>query len=402
MKKKVVFKAVLLLSLVIFVCSSSIVGCANSSANQNGNTSQNSPTVSSNNPSNTPIPTAQPSPTAPPVEHVAAPENLHALYLTGWTVGITSRLNHFIDLTKKSIINSFVVDIKDDDGYVGYKSSVPAVKQYKAWESKYNVDKVIKALHKNNIHVIGRIVCFKDPILSSKRPDLAIKNVNGGLWRDRNGLTWLNPYNEDSWPYLINIAKEAVKKGFDEIQFDYVRFANDGDKRLMYFGTSKLKKYQVIDNFLAYAKKELSGVTVSADVFGIICESPADTEGIGQYLEHVGKDIDYISPMAYPSHYAVGQIVNKVRFVKPDLKPYSVVYNTLKKAKARISKVNGYTAKIRPYLQDFTASWLGRGYYQQYGPQQVKEQIKAVNDAGLDQWIFWDANNHYDESAFLK
>jgi hypothetical protein len=106
--------------------------------------------------------------------------------------------------------------------------------------------------------------------------------------------------------------------------------------------------------------------------------------------------------MSYPSHYAVGQIVNKVKFDKPDLDPYGVVYNTLLKAKDRISKVDGYRAQVRPYLQDFTASWLGKGYYQSYGVDQVKQQIKAVYDAGYDEWILWDANNHYSEAALQK
>jgi len=325
-----------------------------------------------------------------------------ALYLTGWTVGSEAKVNHYIELAKTTEINSYVIDIKDDDGYVGYESGIPAVREIGAWKKKYNVDKVLKAFHDNNVHIIGRIVCFKDPVLSSKRQDLAVKNTSGGVWRDNHKLTWLNPYNKDSWPYIIEIAKEAVSKGFDEIQFDYVRFPNDGNKKAMNFGGTNLQKHEAINEFLAYARKELPGVILSADVFGIICESPADTEGIGQYLELVGKDIDYISPMAYPSHYAVGQIVNKVKFVKPDFEPYGVVFNSLIKAKDRISKVEGYKANVRTYLQDFTATWLGKGYYQSYGPEQVRQQIKAVYDAGYDEWILWDANNSYSEAALLK
>jgi hypothetical protein len=136
-------------------------------------------------------------------------------------------------------------------------------------------------------------------------------------------------------------------------------------------------------------------------VFGIICESPADTEDIGQYLELIGKDVEYISPMVYPSHYAVGQVVNNVKFSKPDMDPYGVVYNSLIKAKNRISQAEGYKAQVRPYLQDFTATWLGKGYYQTYGPTQVRQQIKAVYDAGYDEWILWDAGNTYSESALL-
>ena len=353
----------------------------------------------------TPVTKSGTSATASPDQQKKAtgePINVKALYLTGWTVGIPASLKHYVDLANSTEINSYVVDIKDDDGYVGYKSSVPAVIANKAWQSKYDVDKVIKTFHDNNIHVIGRIVSFKDPVLSVKRPDLAVKRADGSVWKDNDGVTWLNPYNQESWDYIVQIAKEAVSKGFDEIQFDYVRFPNDGAKSAMNFGDASTKKYEAIDGFLDYARKQMPGVTLSADVFGIICESPGDTEQIGQNLEYVGKSLDYISPMAYPSHYALGQIVNGVKFSKPDLDPYNVVYNTLIKAKARISKVDGYKASLRPYLQDFTASWVGKGNYQHYGDDQVRQQIKAVYDAGYDQWILWDANNNYSESALLK
>ena len=348
-------------------------------------------------------PTPQnPSPTPTPVKKDI---NVKALYLTGWTVGIDSKLKHYIDLANTTEINSYVIDIKDDDGLVGYETDVQAVREIGAWTKKYDPDKVLKELHENDIYVIGRLVCFKDPVASSKMPELAIKNINRGLWKEKNSdgkyISWLSPYNKASWPYLIEIAKEAVKKGFDEIQFDYVRFPNT-DRRLMDFGNVSETKYDTINEFLSYAKEQLPGVPISADVFGIICESPKDTEDIGQYLELVGKEIDFISPMLYPSHYAVGQSVNGVRFVKPDLKPYDVVYNSLAKAKDRISQVEGYNADVRPYLQDFTASWLGDGYYQQYGPEQVKQQIQAVYDAGYEQWIFWDSFNTYSEAAFKK
>ncbi|HOA97265.1 MAG TPA: putative glycoside hydrolase, partial [Acetivibrio saccincola] len=142
------------------------------------------------------------------------------------------------------------------------------------------------------------------------------------------------------------------------------------------------------------------------------CETPGDTEGIGQVLERVGMDIDYISPMIYPSHYAnssrgmmgngVGQSINGVVFTAPDLKPYEVVYNVLEKTKDRISKVENYKADVRPYIQGFTASYLPKGYYQVYGPEQIKQQIKAVYDAGFEEWIVWDAGNNYVEEAFTR
>jgi Uncharacterized conserved protein len=391
---------VLLVTIIINIIM--ITGCVNSDKLKNE--SKNSATKPIAESSQTTVKsTPTPSPT---VQTPAERPVVKALYLTGWTVGSSKKVQHYVDLAKSTEINSYVIDIKDDDGYVGYESNVPEVKEIGAWKKKYNVDDVLKAFHNNNVHIIGRIVCFKDPVLSSKKPELAIKNINGGLYKSRSTdgkmITWLNPYEKGSWPYLIDIAKEAVQKGFDEIQFDYIRFANEGGKKNMDFRAYNKPKYDAIDEFLDFARKELPGVVLSADVFGIICESPDDTEGIGQYLEKIGMNLDYISPMAYPSHYAVGQIVNKVRFAKPDFEPYGVVYNTLAKAKDRISKVEGYKANVRAYLQDFTATWLGKGYYQDYGADQVRQQIKAVYDAGYKEWILWDALNTYTESALGK
>jgi len=147
----------------------------------------------------------------------------------------------------------------------------------------------------------------------------------------------------------------------------------------------------------------LPDVILSADVFGIICESPGDREDIGQHLEFIGKELDYISPMVYPSHYALGQAVNGKVFPKPDLEPYQVIYNSLVKAKNRISKVEGYQADVRPYLQGFTATWIGKGNYIEYTAKEVRDQIKAVYDAGYEEWIIWSASNKYGkiEGAFL-
>lgn len=397
--------------ILILLCVLILSGCAenktggidlNSSTVKQSTQMQSSSVEQSNNVSQvTTTSTSAETSTKPTISEPQAIK-VKALYLTGWTVGSSAKVQHYIDLAKTTEINSYVIDIKDDDGMVGYESQVPAVKESGTWLRKYNVDNVIKAFHDNGVHIIGRIVCFKDPVYSIKRPDLAIKSVSGGVYKDNDKKSWLNPYNKDNWTYLASIAKEAVQKGFDEIQFDYVRFPSDGKKRMDFSGET-MEKYQAIDAFLAYMKSELPDVKVSADVFGITFESPADTEKIGQYLEYVGKDIDYISPMVYPSHYAYGQIVNKVTFPAPDLEPYKVVYNTLVKGKERLSKVSGYKATVRPYLQDFTAKWLKpRSMYQEYGAQQVKEQIKAVYDAGYDEWIFWDASNSYQEDAFLK
>lgn len=326
-----------------------------------------------------------------------------AIYLSGTSAGSTKVLDRYIDIINKTELNSVVIDVKEG-GRVNYVSSIPNVADNGLYVKYYDVDKVLKKLHDNNIYVIGRVVCFRDDGLASKRPDLAVKKVDGSIWKEGKLGAWTNPYEEEVWQYNIDIAKEAVSKGFDEIQFDYVRFPTAKKSEVNYNGNT-VPKVDAISSFLKLAKEEIHdglGIPVSADVFGIIAESPSDGRAIGQDLEKVGMDIDYISPMVYPSHYAKGQEVNGVKFPKPDFDPYGVVYQTLLKAKERISKIPGYTAKIRPYLQDFTASYLHKGDYQQYGAEQVRQQIKAVYDAGCEEWILWDGANTYTVDAFEK
>ena len=334
-----------------------------------------------------------------------------AIYITGSSAGNRNYLNKVINMINSTELNAVVIDVKED-GRVNYKSEVDKVKGINAYHELYNVDEVLKTLHDNNIYVIGRVVCFRDNYLALKRADLAVKNSNGAMWKENGSIAWTNPYNKEVWQYNIEIAKEAVRKGFDEIQFDYVRFPT-ARKTDVYYGDVP-PKADAISGFLKQAGNELNamGVLVSADIFAIVCESPGDREGIGQVLEKVGTNIDYISPMIYPSHYAnnskgmmgngVGQSINGVLFKAPDLKPYDVVYNALTKTRNRVSKTDGYRAKVRPYLQYFTATYLPKGYYQSYGPEQVKQQIKAVYDAGYEEWIFWDASNAYKDRSFVK
>jgi hypothetical protein len=294
-----------------------------------------------------------------------------------------------------------VIDYKEDYGVVTTNSDVPLAKEINAVEVRYNTENVLKELHDNNIYAIARIVCFKDPILAKEKPEFAIKKHDGSLYV-HNNANWLNPYNKGTWQYNIDLAKEALQKGFDEVQFDYIRFP-DGKKSEMVFGDTRgLNLYENINQFLAEARKQLPDAVLSGDVFAIICESPADTENIGQYFELIGENLDYLYPMAYPSHYAKGQIVNGVKFPKPDLDPYGVIKNTLLKAKARLEKVEGKKPMIRPFMQDFTATWIGSGNWQYYEDEQIKQQIQAVYDAGYEEWFLWDHMNSYRENAFKK
>ena len=321
------------------------------------------------------------------------------LYLTATSAG--ARLKHYVDLANTTEINSYVIDYKDDYGTVCLDSQVPLAREIGAVDKRYETGKLIKELHDNNIYAIARIVCFKDPILAKSKPEMAIKNKDGGLYV-HNSMNWVNPYNKDTWQYNIDLAKEALAQGFDEVQFDYIRFP-DGKKSEMVFGdTGGKKTNETVNEFLAAARQQLPGAIISGDVFAIICESPGDTEGIGQVWEEVGKNLDYVCPMAYPSHYALGQIINNVKFPKPDLDPYGVIKNTLLKAKNRMEKVEGHKPILRTYLQDFTATWIGKGNWQYYEDNQVRQQIQAVYDAGYEEWFLWDPMNNYREGAFEK
>ena len=210
---------------------------------------------------------------------------------------------------------------------------------------------------------------------------------------------------------MIEISKEVADIGFMEIQYDYVRFPTDGNVKTIDYGNiaNEMSKAEAISGFLAYAKEELKpyGVDVSADIFGIVPIVEGDYEQIGQDLEMISKDIDYICPMVYPSHYAnaaqngIGQEVNGILYKYPDLEPYGVVYNTLVVTKEKLEASNA-KANVRPYLQDFTAPWLGKGNYQIYGGRQVRQQIQAVYDAGFEEWILWNPGNVYSTDGLLE
>jgi len=399
MKKSIVRR--MSLSLLVCITAVSLFAC-NSDKGTLVTSGQNMPA-----PTSTPTPVveasyvAESTPTSTPELPKYNQKRVKAkgLYLTASSAG--ARLDHYIELANNTEINSYVIDVKNDYGIVSYDSKVPLASEIGAIEKLYDVDEVIKKLHDNNIYAIARIVCFKDPILAQKKPEMAIKNPEGGLYV-HNKMNWVNPYNMDAWQYNIDLAKEALEKGFDEVQFDYIRFPDGKKSQMVFEGKDDREMYEVINDFLAYSRKQLPNAILSGDVFAIILESPGDTEGIGQYFEYIGENLDYLCPMAYPSHYANGQIINNVKFPKPDLDPYGVIKNTLLKAKSRYEKVEGHKPILRTYLQDFTATWIGEGNWQYYEDEQVRQQIQAVYDAGFEEWFLWDPMNNYREGALLK
>lgn len=345
-------------------------------------------------------------------ENSSIPEKIKGIYVSGWTAGSNKKFSRLLKLIDETELNAVVIDIKDAEGLVTYRSEVPWTRAAGARSyAVRDISLLLSSLKERNIYPIARLVCFRDPLLSKTYPDIALKSKDGSLWKDRAGIGWLNPYNKEGWKYLLDLSKEAASLGFKEIQYDYVRFPTDGDiKNIAYGeGTSISGRSKAISDFLAYAKTELKpfGVVVSADLFGIAATDARGGRYIGQDMVKMAREADYISPMIYPSHYAnvrqngTGQLINDVLFKYPDLEPYSVVYNSLAVAQKRLqgSKVSG---RLRPWLQAFTASYLGKDRYQPYGGKQIKEQIKAVLDAGIDEWMLWNANNRYPDDGLLR
>lgn len=341
------------------------------------------------------------------------PIKVKAVYLTGPKAGVA--LDHYINLVNETELNALVIDIKET--VVNYESMVPIAQEHKLYTKYYNVDEVIRKCHENGIYVIGRIVVFRDNNLAKAKPEYAIRKADGSYWLENKSKdgAWTSPAVQEVLDYNIAVAVEAVEHGFDEIQFDYVRFPTVPKSNPASYPEDMPDKIDIIDGFLHQASEKIKAVRevpISADVFGIIAESVSDGKAIGQQLEYLGANADYLCPMIYPSHYAnagsgimgngVGQKINGVLFTAPDLHPYDVILQSLLKTKSRAEAAPDFKAGIRPYLQDFTAKYIKNpAYFQSYGPKQLREQIQAVYDAGYEEWILWNGSNIYSESGLL-
>lgn len=324
------------------------------------------------------------------------------IYLTVYSAG-GQKLDSLIEMTKRTEINAFVIDVKDDNGHLLFP--MEAGNKYAPNANKNNMVKDIKALMKklkdNNIYTIARIVSFKDPIYTETYPERAIIYKNSGQpFTNSDNLRWASAYDRKLWEYNIAVAKEAIDAGFNEIQFDYVRFpaSNGGklDKILDYRNEKNETKAQALQEYLKYARKEISpkGVYISADVYGLV-SSVEDDMALGQYWEAFSNIVDYICPMAYPSHYGNGSYGLSV----PDAFPYETVFRTTKDGIKRNNLLDS-PSTIRPWIQDFTAPWV-KGHIK-YGDLQVKEQIRALKENGVEEYLLWNASNRYSEGALVK
>ena len=361
----------------------------------------------------TPYPVTSDEPALPEqnadTEEFAAPAiKVKGLYIAAWYADNEERMAGYIDICDTTEINTLVIDVKDDLGQITYKTDTEGLSGTSV-RIIPDIETLIATLKSHGVYTIARVVCFLDPVWSRLHPELAIKNTMGEPWKDGKGNTWLDPYNHGSWDYIAAVASDAARVGFDEVQLDYVRFPSDGNLGSIDYGSAgaAMAKTEAVSDFVSHIRAVLAekGVRLSADVFGIIAISEVDSESIGQDMGLLLRSADCLSPMIYPSHFAnkrqngVGQIINGVLFEAPDLEPYGVVYNILLGTRDHLSADSGQ-AVIRPYLQYFTADYLGAGYYQQYTHEQVRQQIRAVYDAGFDEWIIWNHWSVYDAGAF--
>jgi hypothetical protein len=320
------------------------------------------------------------------------PVNVRGIYLTGWKAGQEKEFEKLLELADNTEINAMVIDVKDNTGRMTYRSTLPMVEEIGANSERIqDIDALIKTLKQHDIYAIARVVVFEDPILAKNRPEWSIKTKSGNLWTTGKGLGWVDPYNRDVWDYILDVAEEAARKGFNEIQFDYVRFPSDGNlKNIVYPSDDGKSRVETISGFLAYANKRLKpfGVYTSADVFGLVTTA-VDDMLIGQTLEELARHVDYISPMVYPSHYYSGSY----GLAHPNAAPYETVHRGLSDAVERLEKMEGFKAEIRPWLQDFSMGLPS------YGDREVRAQINATYDVGLSQWILWNPANNYTVKA---
>lgn len=367
------------------------------------------------------------------------------IFVTGAMVG-TENMNNLIDLVERTELNAIVIDVKNDEGRVTYDMPVSLVQELGACrEYISDMEALVNECKEKDIYLIARVVTFKDPFLAEKKPEWCVHNADGSLFKDKDGLAWLNPYNQKVWDYLVEIAESALAIGFDEVQFDYVRFSTDSGMKNADFGMDSQEKdrQQIITEFVQYASERIHAVggAVSADVYGVVIDSATDQEIVGQDYVELSKYLDYISPMVYPSHYGPYNYNIPI----PDAEPYRLVLAAMQSSRrvlagipasgesvsentisgntvsemervqgdsilqekeeysdeelASLPPMEGIKVQVRPWLQDFTATWV-KGHIP-YGGEEVRAQIQAVYDAGYEEWILWNAANRYTEEGLL-
>ena len=349
------------------------------------------------------------------VTHIATPEAVRAIYMTACVASMPSFRDKLVAIADTTEVNSIIIDVKDFSGTIAFTPEAPLLKGNIGLGCRTtDLREFIAELHKKGIYAIARITVFQDPYYTNIYPNLAVhKKSDGSMWKDRKGLSFVDVSAKPFWEYIVALGKESYALGFDELNFDYVRFPSDGDMKDIDFTWSKgMSKPEALEHFFAYLHKELSpiGAKLSVDLFGMTTTNTDDLN-IGQVLERALPYFDYVSPMVYPSHYPP----NFNGWKNPNEHVYDVVEYSMSRAALRAVATSSpvlhfggervgtstpaiYTKesysrnKLRPWLQDFS-------YGGTYGPTEVRAQIQATYDSGLNSWFLWDPKNLYTKEA---
>ncbi len=340
--------------------------------------------------------------------HIATPEPLKALYMTSCVAATPSLRTRLVGLAESSAINAIIIDIKDYSGTIAYHTGIPELED--ATENApgcvvEDMKAFVAELHAKGIYVIGRVTVFQDPYYAPNHPELAVQRASDkSVWKDRKGISFVDVSARPYWDYIITLAKTSYLSGFDEINFDYVRFPSDGNMTNIYFPKSngvisanpENGKALALKAFFAYLSSALrdsawlpegaSGPKLSADLFGMTTTNTDDL-GIGQVLEYTLPYVDYVAPMVYPSHYPDGYN----GYADPNAHSYDIIKYAMDKAVVRAKAIGEDPNKLRPWLQDFD-------YPVTYTPSMVSAQIQATYDAGLTSFMLWDPANTYTPS----
>lgn len=355
---------------------------------------------------------------APPpvvVTHLSTPKPLKSVYMTACYASMPSLRAQLVKMIETTELNAVVIDVKDFTGTISYTPENDILKETKGVGCVVkDMRELIASLHEKSIYVIARVTVFQDPYYTKKHPELAVKRAsNGTVWKDYKGLSFIDVSAEQYWEYITALALDAYAIGFDEINFDYIRFPSDGNmKDITYPWSKNTPKGEALEKFFAYLKDNVkpSGAVISADLFGMTTTNTDDLN-IGQVLERAMPYFDYVAPMVYPSHYPP----NFNGWKNPNNVPYELIKFVMSRGANRATATttpvfhlgaerigtstpalyikDAYERdKLRPWLQDFD-------YGGNYGEKEVRAQIQATYDAGLTSWMLWDPSNKYTPSA---
>ena len=328
-------------------------------------------------------------------------DQIHGIYVSAYVAGTKNMMEEMITHIDGSNINAIVIDVKNDEGNIVFDMKSDLIDELGAKNILVkDMPGLIDTLHEHGVYTIARCVAFRDPYIEDVEPDWMLRTADGEIYEDNKGFNWMDPRNDDVCDYLIEVALSCKDAGFDEVQFDYVRFPTGITEEDL--GMNGYGRRKAINDFVrtAHAKLKSSGMPLSLDVFGTVINSKVDRNIVGQEYSWLSMGCEYLSPMIYPSHYYEGTMGNDY----PDLYPYETIDAAMKYSETALKTVNPngkrVQASVRPWLQGFTASYLKK--YRQYEAEEVREQIKAVNDNGIDSWIIWNPSCKYPWEAFTE